>query len=219
MHAVRLNSQSDYIRAGFSGRARNDSAGYRRIPPSDDPNAIALTDSTRSSTFSQLPMKPGAGRVARREGIVRGRIRRGHPFPIASIYVRALTSEIGASQSWRYPRFAKQSSRTSYLLRTPKATRIAPEYRGFDHATLAAANSHLNCRFEICISRRVKRRMRLVTALGAGSHQIDSRRAIPRRRLFLLSGGHDRDAETYPAELHATTCTTARVRDGSGAHQ
>ncbi len=179
-----------YIRAGF-WRAETIpqalvNAAERR------PGAIALSDSTRSITFSQLLDE--AGKLAAlldREGIVRGDrvvIQIPNCIDFATFTVACL--EIGAIPIMALPAFRK--AELSYLVSfaNAKAIAIAPDYRGFDHAALAreltAEVPALKSIFSTtpsagCVSLR---------ELGAGHHQIGSSVHDPYDgALFLLSGG------------------------------
>src|SRR5258705_2225629 len=179
-----------YIRAGF-WRAETIpqalvNAAERR------PGAIALSDSTRSITFSQLLDE--AGKLAAlldREGIVRGDrvvIQIPNCIDFATFTVACL--EIGAIPIMALPAFRK--AELSYLVSfaNAKAIAIAPDYRGFDHAALAreltAEVPALKSIFSTtpsagCVSLR---------ELGARHHQIGSSVHDPYDvALFLLSGG------------------------------
>ena len=126
-----------YIRAGFwraetIPQAIVDSAKRR-------PDAIALVDSTRSITFSQLLDE--AGKLAALldgEGIVRGDrvvIQIPNCIDFATFTVACL--EIGAIPIMALPAFRKAELAYLVSFTNAKAIAIAPEYRGFDHATLA----------------------------------------------------------------------------------
>jgi 2,3-dihydroxybenzoate-AMP ligase len=156
------------------------------------PNAIALSDSTRSITCAQLLDE--AGKLAAlldREGIARGDrvvIQLPNCIEFATFTVACL--EIGAIPIMALPAFRKAELAYLVAFANAKAIAIAPEYRGFDHASLARELKSelpvLKSIFSVtpsagCISLREH---------GAESHQIASSPSDPYDvALFLLSGG------------------------------
>src|SRR5271170_970875 len=103
------------------------------------PDSIALIDSTRSLTFSQLVDEAGhiAG-LLDREGIERGDrvvIQLPNCVEFATLTVACL--EIGALQIMALPAFRKAELEYLVSFAGAKMIAIAPNYRGFDHARLA----------------------------------------------------------------------------------
>jgi len=136
-----------YIRAGFwradetIPQAIVDSAKRR-------PDAIALTDSTRSITFSQLLDE--AGKLAAlldREGIVRGDrvvIQIPNCIDFATFTIACL--EVGAIPIMALPAFRKAELAYLVSLRTPGRSRSHPSIAA-SITRRSPANSHLNCPF------------------------------------------------------------------------
>ena len=156
------------------------------------PDAIALNDSTRSITYAQLLDE--AGKLAAlldREGIARGDrivIQLPNCIEFATFTVACL--EIGAIPIMALPAFRKAELAYLVAFANAKAIAIAPEYRGFDHASLAR-----ELRTELPVLKSI-----FSTAASAGcvslrehgaeSHQIGSSPSDPYEvALFLLSGG------------------------------
>lgn len=179
-----------YIRAGF-WRAETIPQAIVRAAERR-PDAIALTDSTRSITFLQLLDEAGklAG-LLDREGIVRGDrvvIQLPNCVDFATFTVACL--EIGAIPIMALPAFRKAELAYLVSFANARAIAIAPEYRGFDHAALARElRSELPVLKSIfstapsagCISLRE----RSVRCDQIGSSQSDPYDVA----LFLLSGG------------------------------
>jgi 2,3-dihydroxybenzoate-AMP ligase len=178
-----------YIRAGF-WRAETIPLAIVRAA-NQRPDAIALTDPTRSITNAQLLDE--AGKLAAlldREGIVRGDrvvIQLPNCIDFATFTVACL--EVGAIPIMALPAFRKADLAYLVSFANARAIAIAPEYRGFDHATLARElTSELPALKSIfsttpsvgCIS----------LGSGAECHQIGSSPSDPYDvALFLLSGG------------------------------
>ena len=179
-----------YIRAGFW---RAETIPQAIVNASEQrPNAIAFTDSTRSITYAQLLDE--AGKLAALldcEGIARGDrvvIQLPNCIDFATFTVACL--EIGAIPIMALPAFRKAELAYLISFANAKAIALAPEYRGFDHATLAREiKSELPVLRSIfstapnggCVSLRER---------GAGHHQIGSSQRDPYDvALFLLSGG------------------------------
>lgn len=103
------------------------------------PDLIALVDSTRSLTHSQFLDE--AGQVAAlldREGIARGDrvvIQLPNCIDFATLTIACL--EIGAIPIMALPAFRRAELEYLVSFASAKALAIAPDYRGFDHATLA----------------------------------------------------------------------------------
>ena len=154
-------------------------------------DAIALTDSTRSITYAQLLDEAGKlAALLRREGIARGDrviIQIPNCIEFATFTIACL--EIGAIPIMALPAFRKAELAYLVAFANAKAIAIAPEYRGFDHASLARElTSELPVLKSIfsttpsvgCIS----------LAGGAECHQLGSSPNDPYDvALFLLSGG------------------------------
>src|SRR6266478_767321 len=168
-----------YIRAGFWHAETIPQAIARAAERR--PAAIALSDSTRSLTFSQLLDE--AGKLAAlldREGIVRGDrvvIQIPNCIDFATFTVACL--EIGAIPIMALPAFRKAELAYLVSFANAKAIAITPEYRGFDHAALARELTTelpvLKSIFSIapsagCVSLRER---------GAGCHQIGTSQADP----------------------------------------
>ena len=105
----------------------------------EHPDSIAVSDSTRSLTYSQLLAEAGnLAALLSRNGIERNDrivIQLPNCVEFATLTVACL--EIGAIPVMALPAFRK--AELEYLLSfcDAKAIAIAPEYRGFDHAALA----------------------------------------------------------------------------------
>jgi 2,3-dihydroxybenzoate-AMP ligase len=179
-----------YIRAGF-WRAETIPQAIVNAAK-QRPNAIALTDSTRSITYAQL-LDEAANLAALldREGIARGDrlvIQLPNCIEFATFTVACL--EVGAIPIMALPAFRKAELAYLISFANAKAIALAPEYRGFDHAMLAREiKSELPVLRSIfsttpsagCVSLRED---------GAESHPIGSSRSDPYDvALFLLSGG------------------------------
>ena len=200
-----------YIRAGFW---RAETIPQAIVNASEQqPNAIAFTDSTRSITYAQLLDE--AGKLAAlldREGIARGDrvvIQLPNCIDFATFTVACL--EIGAIPIMALPAFRKAELAYLISFANAKAIALAPEYRGFDHATLAREiKSELPVLRSIfstapnggCVSLRER---------GAGHHQIGSSQRDPYDvALFLLSGGTTGMPKLIP-RTHADYLYNARV--------
>src|SRR5271155_530489 len=174
-----------YVRAGIWRRETVPQAIAKAAL--ERPDSIALTDSTRSLTFSQLIAE--ARRLAAllsRNGIARDDrvvIQLPNCVEFATLTVACL--EIGALPVMALPAFRKAELEYLVSFSDAKAIAIAPEYRGFDHAALA---------------RELKLRVILSTVgadgcvsmheHGGASRAIGSSTGDPFEvALFLLSGG------------------------------
>jgi 2,3-dihydroxybenzoate-AMP ligase len=156
------------------------------------PDSIALRDSTRSLSFSQLLDE--AGHIAAlldREGIARGdRVVIQLPNCIEFATLMIACVEVGAIPIMALPAFRKAELAYLVSLAGAKMIAIAPNYRGFDHAALArelrTEQPVLNSIFSTtptigCVSLRER---------GVAPHQIGSSTGDPYDvALFLLSGG------------------------------
>jgi 2,3-dihydroxybenzoate-AMP ligase len=174
-----------YVRAGIWRRETVPEAIAKAAL--ERPDSIALTDSTRSLTFSQMIAEAGSlAALLSRNGIVRDDrivIQLPNCIEFATLTVACL--EIGAIPVMALPAFRKAELEHLVSFSDAKAIAIAPEYRGFDHAALA---------------RELKLRIILSTTPGDGcvsmhahagpSHAIGSSTGDPFEvALFLLSGG------------------------------
>src|SRR5580692_3029649 len=148
---------------------------------------IAVSDSTRSLTYSQLLTEAGTlASLLSRNGLEpRDRIVIQLPNCVgfATLFLACL--EIGAIPVMALPAFRKIELEYLLSFSDAKAIAIAPEYRGFDHAALA---------------RDLKARLILSTTPAAGCVSMHEHGALPCAigsssgepfdvALFLLSGG------------------------------
>jgi 2,3-dihydroxybenzoate-AMP ligase len=169
-------------------------------------DSIAVSDSTRSLTYSQLLAEAGnLAALLSRNGIERNDrivIQLPNCVEFATLTVACL--EIGAIPAMALPAFRK--AELEYLLSFCDAIAIAPEYRGFDHAALA---------------RELKPRLILSTTPAAGcvsmhdpgasSHAVGSSVGDPFDvALFLLSGGTTGMPKLIP-RTHADYLYNARA--------
>ena len=151
------------------------------------PDSIAVSDSNRSLTYSQLVAE--AGNIAvllSRNGIEpndRIVIQLPNCVDFATLTIACL--EIGAIPIMALPAFRKTELEYLHSFSDAKAIAVAPEYRGFDHAALA---------------RELKPRLILSTTPAAGCVSMHETCASPHAigsstgdpfdvTLFLLSGG------------------------------
>src|SRR4029077_7068630 len=156
------------------------------------PDAIALIDSTRSITYAQLLDEAGKlAALLRREGITRGDrvvIQIPNCIDFATFTVACL--EIGAIPIMALPAFRKAELAYLVAFANAKAIAIAPEYRGFDHASLAR-----ELRTELPVLKSIfstapSAGCASVREHGAEMHQIGSSPSDSFDvALFLLSGG------------------------------
>src|SRR3984957_9482862 len=151
------------------------------------PDAIAVSDSSRSLTYSQLVAE--AGRIAAllsHNGIeLNDRIIIQLPNCVEFATLTIACLEVGAIPIMALPAFRKAELEYLHSFSDAKAIAIAPEYRGFDHAALA---------------RELKPRLILSTTPAAGCVSMHETCASPHAigsstgdpfdvTLFLLSGG------------------------------
>ncbi|HWJ39728.1 MAG TPA: AMP-binding protein, partial [Candidatus Limnocylindrales bacterium] len=149
--------------------------------------SIAVTDSTRSLTYSQLITEAGKlAALLSRNGIARNDrivIQLPNCIEFATLTIACL--EIGAIPVMALPAFRKAELEYLVSFSDAKAIAIAPEHRGFDHAALA---------------RELKSHLILSTAPAAGCVSIHESSVSPIEigasnadpfdvALFLLSGG------------------------------
>src|ERR1700682_5756945 len=156
------------------------------------PDAIAVIDSARSLTYSQLLDEAGSlVALLDREGIVRGDrvvIQIPNCIDFATFTVACL--EIGAIPIMALPAFRKAELAYLVSFANAKAIAIAPDYRGFDHAALARELTT-----ELPVLRSIFSSTRSAGCVSlrervAGCHQIGSSESDPYDvALFLLSGG------------------------------
>src|ERR1700675_2256895 len=102
-------------------------------------DSIAVSDSTRSLTYSQLVAEAGTlAALLSRNGIERNDrivIQLPNCIEFATLTVACL--EVGALPVMALPAFRKAELEYLVSFSDAKAIAIAPEYRGFDHAALA----------------------------------------------------------------------------------
>src|ERR1700691_5384700 len=126
-----------YVRAGFWRRETVPQAIAKAAL--ERPDSIAITDSTRSVTFSRLIAEAGnLAALLSRNGIVRNDrivIQLPNCVEFATLTIACL--EIGAIPIMALPAFRKAELEYLLSFSDAKAIAIAPEYRGFDHAALA----------------------------------------------------------------------------------
>ncbi len=152
------------------------------------PDSIAVTDATRSLTCSQLLDEAGCvAALLSRNGIERNdRIIIQLPNCVEFATLTLACLEIGAIPVMALPAFRRAELEYLLSFSDAKAIAIAPEHRGFDHATLA---------------RELKPHLILSTTSAAGCVSMRESSASPRAfgssnsgdpfevALFLLSGG------------------------------
>jgi 2,3-dihydroxybenzoate-AMP ligase len=156
------------------------------------PDSIALVDSTRSLTCSQLLDE--AGNVAAlldREGIARGDrviIQLPNCVEFATLTVACL--EIGAIPIMALPAFRKAELEYLVSFASAKMIAISPEYRGFDHAALARELKAGLPVLKSIFSTAPSDGCVWLRDPAAGSYRIGSANLDPYDvALFLLSGG------------------------------
>ena len=177
--------QERYVREGIWRRETIPQAIARAAL--EHPDSIAVSDSTRSLTYSQLIAEAGSlAALLSRNGIEsndRIIIQLPNCVEFATLAVACL--EIGAIPIMALPVFRKAELEYLVSFSDAKAIAIAPEYRGFDHAALA---------------RDLKIRLILSTSPAAGCvsmHEDDASSSVIGSStsdpfdvaLFLLSGG------------------------------
>src|ERR1700693_2754803 len=174
----------------------------------EHPEAIAISDSTRSLSFAQLLAEAGnLAALLSRNGIERNDrivIQLPNCVEFATLTVACL--EIGAIPVMALPAFRKAELEYLVSFSDAKAIGIVPEYRGFDHAALAR---ELKPRFilsttpaEGCVSMHER---------GRSSCSIGSSASDPFDvALFLLSGGTTGMPKLIP-RTHADYLYNARA--------
>jgi 2,3-dihydroxybenzoate---[aryl-carrier protein] ligase len=173
----------------------------------EHPDSIAVSDSTRSLTYSQLLAEAGSiAALLSRNGIEpsdRIVIQLPNCVEFATLTIACL--EIGAIPIMALPAFRKAELEYLLSFSDAKAIAIAPEYRGFDHAALA---------------RDLKSRLILSTTPAAGCVSMHEHGASSRSigsstdnpfdvALFLLSGGTTGAPKLIP-RTHADYLYNAR---------
>ena len=174
----------------------------------EHPDSIAVSDSTRSLTYSQLLAEAGnLAALLSRNGIERNdRIVIQLPNCVEFATLTVACFEIGALPVMALPAFRKAELEYLVSFCDAKAIAIAPEYRGFDHAALA---------------RELKPRLIFSTTPAAGcvsmhepgasSHAVGSSVGDPFDvALFLLSGGTTGMPKLIP-RTHADYLYNARA--------
>ena len=115
------------------------------------PDSIALVDSSRTLTYSQLLDEAGhAAALLNRENIARDDrviIQLPNCIEFATLTVACL--EVGAIPIMALPAFRKAELEYLVSFADAKMIAIAPDYRGFDHATLARDPERRISDFEI----------------------------------------------------------------------
>ena len=105
----------------------------------DRSDAVAVADSTRSITYSQLLAEAGTlAALLSRNGIERNDrivIQLPNCVEFATLTIACL--EVGAIPVMALPAFRRAELEYLLSFSDAKAIAIAPEYRGFDHAALA----------------------------------------------------------------------------------
>jgi 2,3-dihydroxybenzoate-AMP ligase len=173
----------------------------------EHPDSIAVGDSTRSLTYSQLVAEAGSlAALLSHNGIEpndRIIIQLPNCVEFATLMLACL--EIGAIPVMALPAFRKAELEYLHSFSDAKAIAIAPEYRGFDHAALA---------------RDLKPRLILSTTPAAGCVSMQGHGASSRSigsstgnpfdvALFLLSGGTTGAPKLIP-RTHADYLYNAR---------
>jgi 2,3-dihydroxybenzoate-AMP ligase len=174
-----------YVRAGFWRRETVPQAIAKAAL--ERPDSIAITDSTRSLTFSQLIAEAGNfAALLSRNGIVRNDrivIQLPNCIEFATLTIGCL--EIGAIPVMALPAFRKAELEYLVSFSDAKAIAIAPEYRGFDHAALAR-----ELKISIILSTTPADGCFSMHEHAGPTHAIGSSRGDPFEvALFLLSGG------------------------------
>ncbi len=171
-------------------------------------DSVALSDPTRSLTYSQLLDEAGhLAELLSRNGIARNDraiIQLPNCVEFATLTLACL--EVGALPIMALPAFRKAELEYLVSFSDAKAIAIAPEYRGFDHAALAR---ELGARLILsttpadgCISMHDR---------GASSRSIGCSASDPFDvALFLLSGGTTGMPKLIP-RTHADFLYNARV--------
>jgi 2,3-dihydroxybenzoate-AMP ligase len=173
----------------------------------EHPDSIAVGDSTRSLSYSQLVAKAGsiAALLARNGLKPRDRIVIQLPNCIEFATLTLACLDIGAIPVMALPAFRKAELEYLVSFSEAKAIAIAPEYRGFDHAALAR---DLNTRLILsttpaagCVS---------IHEPAGSSRPIGSSKGNPFDvALFLLSGGTTGAPKLIP-RTHADYLHNAR---------
>jgi 2,3-dihydroxybenzoate-AMP ligase len=175
-----------YVREGIWRRETISNAIAKAA--ANRPDSIAVTDATRSLSYSQLLDEAGSvAALLSRNGIERNdRIIIQLPNCVEFATLTLACLEIGAIPVMALPAFRRAELEYLLSFSKAKAIAIAPEYRGFDHAALA---------------RELKPRLIFSTTSAAGCVSMREHFASPRAigssnsddpfevALFLLSGG------------------------------
>src|ERR1700722_6238265 len=126
-----------YVREGFWRRGTIPQAIAKAALEHSD--SIAVSDSSRSLTYSQLLAEAGnLAALLSRNGIERNdRIVIQLPNCVEFATLTVACFEIGALPVMALPAFRKAELEYLLSFSEAKAIAIAPEYRGFDHAAMA----------------------------------------------------------------------------------
>ncbi len=174
-----------YVRAGIWRRETIPHAIARTAL--SHPDTVAVSDSTRSLTYSQLVAEAGTlSDLLSRNGIERNDrviVQLPNCVEFATLTIACL--EIGAIPVMALPAFRRTELQYLASLSAAKAIAVAPEYRGFDHAALARElKLHLilsTAPADGCVS---------IHEHGGSARSIGSSAGDPFDvALFLLSGG------------------------------
>ncbi len=135
MHAISRRLRRALRSRGTSGAAKPYAQAIANAAL-DHPDSIAVSDSTRSLTFSQLIAEAGnLAALLSRNGIERNdRIVIQLPNCVEFATLTIACFEIGAIPVMALPAFRKAELEYLLSFSDAKAIAIAPEYRGFDHA-------------------------------------------------------------------------------------
>jgi len=198
-----------YIRAGIW---RNETIPQAMANAAlDHSESIAVSDSTRSLSYSQMIAK--AGRLAAllsRNGIApNDRVIIQLPNCVEFVTLTLACLEVGAVPIMALPAFRKAELEYLVSFSDAKAIAVAPQYRGFDHAALARElGTHLilsTTPADGCVS---------MHGHGDSSLPIGSSTCDPFDvALFLLSGGTTGMPKLVP-RTHADFLYNARVSAG-----
>ncbi|HUA32775.1 MAG TPA: AMP-binding protein [Candidatus Binataceae bacterium] len=178
-----------------------------------NPHAIAVSDSSRALTFSQLVSEAAStAALLERSGIRRGDriiVQLPNCVEFASLFLGSL--EIGAIPVMTLPAFRRAELEYLASFSKAKAIAIAPTVRGFDHAALARElRSQLASLETIFTIESARDCVSLREEIG-GAPSLGSRRGDPfDAALFLLSGGTTGMPKLIP-RTHADYLYNARA--------
>jgi 2,3-dihydroxybenzoate-AMP ligase len=174
----------------------------------EHPEAIAVSDSTRSLSFSQLIAEAGnLAALLSRNGIeCNDRIVIQLPNCVEFATLTVASLEIGAIPVMALPAFRKAELEYLLSFSDAKAIAVAPEYRGFDHAALAR-----ELKPRVILSTTPAKGCVSMHESGRSSCSIGSSAGDPFDvALFLLSGGTTGMPKLIP-RTHADYLYNARA--------